>query len=353
LFHVASVSGRRLLSTSVVVVVAFVLAACGSGSDSGSSSESGTPEVTIGKAVDTIGFTTVEVAQAEGYFKEQGVSVKKQVLGGSSTAFAALQSGDIQFVTASSTALLNARASGVPLMAVAGLDYGVSMQLLASNDWIEAHDLSPDQPLETVMKGLEGAALGVISTTVEVYYDYLMQAADVDPEGFTYISLDGVSAALAALEHNQIDAFLLSPPSTFFAQEQGSGTIIASLSSVPELREMTYDILVVTSDYAEENPDVVESVATAMAMANNVMANDPESVLHVEKEHYPKMAEDVLLQSLKYVTFTPDGKMSEEGWEAAKQVAEQLGIDVSSVDVSPSGGVWTNDFISTEGLSSK
>jgi len=346
-----SVTGRRLLATAAVPVVALTLTACGGGGDAGSSSESGTTEVNIGKAVDTIGFTTVDVADAKGYFDDQGVKATTQVLGGSATAFAALQSGDVQFVTASSTALLNARSTGVPLTAVAGLDYGVSLQLIASNDWIKEHDLSPDQPLDTVMKGLKGAALGVISTTDEAYYNYLRQASGLDKEDFTYISLDSQQAALAAMEHGQINAFLLSPPSTFFAQDQGNGTIVGTLHDVPELSEMAYDILVTTEDYAKSNPDVVESVATAMAKADNVMANDPESVLDVETEHYPTMNEDVLLQSLQYVTFTPDGKMTEEQWNAAKEVAGQIGIKASSVDVSPEGGAWTNDFIKTEELS--
>jgi NitT/TauT family transport system substrate-binding protein len=340
-----------LLGLVATVVFGSVLAACGSGPNAGSSqAEAG---VTIAKAVDTIGFTTVDVAQAKGYFAKQGVSVKEELLGGSSTAFAALQSGSVQFVTASSTALLAAKAKGLPLEAVTSLDYGVSLQMIASDSWITTHNLSAQQPLNTVMKGMTGATLGVISTTDLAYSRYLSQAAGVDPDKFKIITLKTQAAALAALQHGQIDAFLLSPPNSFLAQAQGGAQIIATLHSVPELSRMTYDVLVVDSDYAKSNPDVVKSVATAMAMADQVMAKDPSSVLDVEKAHYPAMSDEVLLASLKYVTFAPDGKMTQDGWQAAKDISAQTGVaSVSSVDVSAGGGTWTNDYIKTGDLSS-
>jgi ABC-type nitrate/sulfonate/bicarbonate transport system substrate-binding protein len=345
---------RSLLTVAAVLAVGAVLTACGGGDGknaAGAGSDRPKTTVTIGKAVDTIGFTTVDVARAKGYFAKQGVDAKSQLLGGSSTAFAALQSGSVQFVTASSTALLNAKAKGVPLQAVASLDYGVSLQLIASNNWIKAHNLSANQPLATVMKGLVGATLGVISTTDLTYNHYLMQQAGVDQNKFKYITLKTQAAALAALQHGQIDAFLLSPPNSFLAQAQGGSQIIATLHSVPLLAKMTYDTLIVDSNYAKAHPDVVNSVATAMAMADNTMAKDPNSVLSVEKQHYPEMSDDVILQSLRYVTFAKDGKMTQEGWQGAKDEVVQTGnSSVANVDVSPNGGTWTNDFIKTGDL---
>jgi NitT/TauT family transport system substrate-binding protein len=336
------------------VLAAALLAACGSGPTPGSGAGGAAAEVTIGKAVDTIGFTTVDVADAKGFFTKQNVAVKSELLGGSSTAFAALQSGGVQFVTASATALLAAKAKGVPIEAVTSLDYGVSLQMIASNNWIKAHNLSSQQPLNTVMKGLSGATLGVISTTDLAYNRYLSQAAGVDPGDLKTITFKTQAAALAALQHGQIDAFLLSPPNSFLAQAQGGAQIIASLHSVPELSKMTYDVLVVASDYAKANPEVVKSVATAMAMADQVMLKDPNSVLDVEKAHYPSMSDDVLLASLKNVTFAPDGKMSQDAWQAAKDVSAQTGVEgASSVDVSSGAGVWSNDYIKDADLAAE
>jgi NitT/TauT family transport system substrate-binding protein len=307
--------------------------------------------VSIAKAVDTIGFTTVDVASAKGYFTQQGVSVTSSLLGGSSTAFAALQSGSVNFVLASSTALIAAKAKGLPLEAVASLDYGVSLQMLVSDKWSKAHGLSASQPLNTVMKKMTGAKLGVISTTDLTYDHYLEQQAGMDPGQFTYINISSQSAALAAIKFGEIDAFLLSPPSTYFAQAQGGASITASLHEVPQLASMAYDILVVDSGWATSHEAQVKAVATALARADNVMRSDPRSVLDVEKRHYPTMSDPVLLSSLKYVTFTPDGQFTPAMWNTAlTEYKSTTKSDVSGVNVADSGGVWTNQYIQKSGL---
>ena len=159
---------RPLAAPLGCAALAAVLAACSSAGPAPSASGGGPPaggstSVTIGKAVDTIGFTTVDVAKAEGYFAKAGLNVNEDLLSGSSTAFAALESGSVNFACASSTALISAKTKGLPLEAVASLDYGVSLQLLVSDNWIKAHHMSPGQPLGTVMREMVGAKLGVIS----------------------------------------------------------------------------------------------------------------------------------------------------------------------------------------------
>jgi NitT/TauT family transport system substrate-binding protein len=340
---------RKVPALAAAVAVGAVLTACGGpGNAAADGPGQGGTQVTIGKAVDTIGFTTVDVAQSKGYFAKEGVSTKEELLGGSSTAFAALQSGSVQFVTASSTALLSARTKKVPLQAVTSLDYGVSLQLAASKSWAKAHHLSPKQPLKTVMRGLTGGTLGVVSTTDLTYYHYLMKQAGGDQNQFKTIMIKTQAAALAAVQHGQIDAFLVSPPNSYFAQSQGQAEIIATLHSVPALKNMTYDVLVVSATYAKAHPDVVKAVATAMARADNTMAQNPASVLDVERKHYPKMSDDVLLQSLRYVTFAPDGKMTPDGWREVREQAEASDVpDASSVNVDENQGTWSNDYIET------
>ena len=352
--------GRRLSAALACACAVVVLAACGSGGGTqsatggpadgnGSSEALGT--VTIGKAVDTIGFTTVNVAEGEGYFAKEGVKVSDELLGGSSTAFAALESGSVNFVTASSTALIAAKAKGLPLEAVASLDYGVSLQLLVSDNWAKAHGLSAGQPLDTVMKKMVGGKLGVISTTDLTYDHYLEEQAGVNSNQFTYINISSQSAALAAVKYGEIDAFLLSPPSTYYAESQGGATIMASLHEVPSLANMAYDILVVDSDWAKNHTAQVKAVATAMAMADNVMRTNPQAILEVEKKHYPTMNNSVLLSSLKYVTFAPDGEFSSAMWqEALTEYTDTTKTGVQGVDVAENGGVWTNQYINKSGL---
>jgi ABC-type nitrate/sulfonate/bicarbonate transport system substrate-binding protein len=343
---------RRLPIVLACAAAVATLAACGANAGAAQGKGGGGGNITIGKAVDTIGFTTVDVAKARGYFAKEGLNVNEDLLSGSSTAFAALQSGSVNFVTASSTALLSAKAKGLPLEAVASLDYGVSLQLLVSDKWIKSHGLSPDQPLATVMKKLVGAKLGVISTTDLTYDHYLEEQAGVSSSKFTYINVDSQSAALAAVKYGEIDAFLLSPPSTYYAQSQGGAKVIASLHEVPTLAHMAYDILVVDSDWAKSHASEVSEVATAMAMADNAMSSNPQSVLDAEKQHYPTMTSSVLLDSLQHVTFAPDGLFTQSMWQEALNEFNHTEDDgAAHVSVSASSGVWTNQYIQKSKMS--
>ena len=80
------------------------------------------------------------------------------------------------------------------------------------------------------------------------------------------------------------------------------------------------------------------------------MRTDPQSVLDVEKLHYPTMSESVLLNSLKYVTFAPDGQFTADEWsKALSEYKDTTKANVSGVDISDSGGVWTNQYLQKSG----
>lgn len=342
---------RRLALAAASAAVAAAVAACApsvAASGPGSGSQGGGDGITIGKAVDTIGFTAVDVAKAKGYFGKAG-PVNENLLSGSSTAFAALQSGSVDFVTASSAALLKAKAKGLPLEAVASMDHGVSLQLLVSQKWIKAHGMTPGQSPGTVAKKLAGAKLGVLSTTDKTYDQYLAKQGGISPDSFTYINISGQSAALAAIQHGEIDAFLLSPPSTYYAQSQGDAKIMASLNEIPSLKNMAYDVLVVDTDWAKSHQSQVAEVAGAIAKADDTMSDDPQAVLATEKQHYPTMPASVLLDSLRHVTFAPGGRFTPAMWTAALDEFKQGGDASPGVDVSASGGAWTNSYLHSAG----
>src|ERR1700749_503912 len=132
---------RRLAAPLGCAALAAVLAACGSARAAPSASGGGPPAG---------GGTRGANGKAVGYCAKAGLNVNEDLLSGSSTAFAALESGSVNFACASSTALISAKTKGLPLEAVASLDYGVYPQLLVSDNWIKAHHMSPDQPLGTV-----------------------------------------------------------------------------------------------------------------------------------------------------------------------------------------------------------
>ena len=112
------------------------------------------PTVTIGKAVDTIPFTVVDVAVTEGYFKQNGVNVKEVLVSGSSAANAAMVGGSVQFACEAADPLMLARLHGVPIMAIDALDDGVGLQLVVSTRWLTKHPIPADATFKQKMADL-------------------------------------------------------------------------------------------------------------------------------------------------------------------------------------------------------
>jgi len=340
-----SLNRRRRICAALscsLLVAALGLTGCGSSS----SSSGGLPTVTIGKAVDTIGFSAVDVAEAMGYFKDAGVNVKTTLLQGSSQATAALQGGSIQFATLSSTALLLAASQGVKLQAVTSLDHGVSVQVVATKDWAAQHGITAGASLAQRMKGLEGAKDAAISSTGTSVLKLMMAQNGADPSKVDFVTVGSDAAGSAALGHGTLQVFVGSPPSTYYMADNADSQIVANATEVPAMKDMAYDILITDPSWAQGDSATATAVATALSRAENLMATDPEKVIALERQHFPSYSEKELMQSLEQVEWTKDGTFTQPMWDDAVKVSQQMGQLKGEVDTQENG-LWTNKYIDT------
>jgi NitT/TauT family transport system substrate-binding protein len=334
---------------SAALLAGTGLTAC-AGNSSASGHAAGLPTVTIGKSVDTIGFSAVDVAQAMGYFKDAGVNVNSELLQGSSQATAALEGGSIQFATLSSTALLLASSKGVKLQAIASLDHGVSIQVVTTKDWANQHGITPNQPLAQRVKGLEGAKDAAISSTGTSVLKLMMAQNGADPGTVDYVTVGSDAAGSAALGHGTLQVFAGSPPSTYYMVDNAGSEIIADATEVPAMKAMAYDIVIADPSWAQANKAAATAVATAIARAENLMATDPGKVIALEQQHFPSYSKDELMKSLANVQWTTDGTFTQSMWDDAVKVSQQEGQLSGSVDARENG-LWTNQYLDTAAMS--
>jgi len=332
--------------SSVLLLAGLGLTACGNSASASGGSGGKLPTVTVGKAVDTIGFSAVDVAESMGYFKDAGVNVKTTLLQGSSQAAAALQGGSIQFATLSSTALLLAASQGVKLQAVTSLDHGVSVQIVATKDWASQHGITSTASLAQRMKGLEGAKDAAISSTGTSVLKLMMTQNGADPGKVDFVTVGSDAAGSAALGHGTLQVFVGSPPSTYYMADNAGSQIVANATEVPAMKEMAYDILIADPSWAKDNSTTATAVATALARAENLMATDPDKVIALEQKHFPSYSKDELMQSLKQVEWTTNGTFTQPMWDDAVKVAQQMGQLKGTVDTQEDG-LWTNKYIDT------
>lgn len=328
---------RRLLLGLTVGSVLLTSVACGSGTSAAGET------VTIAKPVDTIGFTALDLAQQQGYFKQAGLNVKTVLLGGSSVANAALQSGSAQFATGASLPLLQARQKGLPLISVAAINFGVPLQLIAGKNLMSKVDSS--QPLNARLKILDGKTIGYVSATDGGFVDLLLKRAGIAASSVKKVAFDSATAAVTAATEGRIDAAIGSPPNTLAPVSEKKAAVIANVAEIHDYKEMTYDLLATTTSYVKDNAKTVQAVATAIAKADNFMRNPAniDTVLKLESAHYPKYPQSVLRESISLENYSPDGQQTAEQWNNAVKTYKDGGQITSGS--AQENVAWTNQYV--------
>jgi NitT/TauT family transport system substrate-binding protein len=330
---------------------ASVAAASGAGSSSATGAAGKMTQVTFAKAVDTFGLDVVNIAQMQGFFKKEGIDPKIEVVGNSTIADSALMGGQAQFTLVGSLPLLLGRSHNLPLISVNELDYGVPLQMIVSNKWIAQHHLSTSQSVQTRLKGLQGSVLGQIGPTDLDFFRYMMSISGVSSSSVRVVKMGSDPAAAAAIEKGVIDEFAVSPPQSLQVAAQGYGKILLNYKTIPQFRDMTYDLIVTSQPYAQAHPDVVGRVATAVGMADNFIRQHPKQSLADLEKLWPHLSPSVVQQSFHILTFASDGLQSAQRWQNAVNAFQTFGVIKGTV-AAPEGTVWTNQYVNKAALGS-
>jgi NitT/TauT family transport system substrate-binding protein len=312
---------RPVVALSSVMLMALGLAACGSGSDDGSSD--GGKELTkvsVGIASPTAQDADVILAKELGIFEKYGLDVDVKPLNGSSALAAAIKSNSIQIGEGDGTASATAILSGID-----EVFFGATLKVIPMQMWARKGITS--------VEDLRGKKLGAATP------GSLTQVATVDVLGQANMTLDDVelvhlsnpSAKFAALKSGAIDAALSNPPGGDVSASEGA-TMIFDASSIPNMSNG----YITLKKYAAENPDVLVAFLKATREAIVEFRNDPAQAKSIiakySKQTTPKF------QDIEYEYFAPlftlDPSIDEALLtESFKNATEAMGKDLSTVDV--------------------
>lgn len=306
--------------------------------------------MTIVQSVLTLSFAPSFIADAKGYYSEEGVDAKLVVVDGGAAANAALVGGSAQFAAQESASVPQLVQKGADVVAIQANVDTLTMNMVVRKDLAEKRGLSRNVPLEDRLRKLKGLKFGVTGpgAATDVYTRWYLRKVGLDPEkDATIISIGGGPALAAALEQGQIDAFQLSPPTPEQVVAKGSAIplINASRGDVPELK-FPYEVVSTTRKYLQEHPKIVRAVARANGRANNFIRKNPEESAKILQKYFGKIDPEILRQSLvNIVPAVPtDGKMTKEGWDNLIRVLQETGMLKGTMDTIE-GKYWTNDYL--------
>ncbi len=329
------------------VAALLALGGCSSeSSDSQSQSNTagaeGSQSVTVGLTyIPSVQFAPVYVAEDSGIFGEYDIDATIRHHGSDEALFTALQQGEEDITVASADEVLQARSQGLDLVSVGAFyhEYPVSVLVRA------------DSGIET-MADLAGHSIGVPVEYGSSWFGLLAALEDADlTTDDVDIQLIGYTQA-SALATSQVDAVVGFVNSDQIQLEQ-MGIEVVNLTS-----DMDWPLiaasLVTTREFAEENPELLTDVVSAITEGVQATIDDPETALEVTTNYDETLVnEETLSNAQAILTATIELWKSADGRADATQDLElwqQMGeflspiLEFSLEEVEIEQAV-TNDFV--------
>ena len=154
-------------------------------------------------------YTPYYVAQAKGFFREQGLEVSADGVAGVQE-LVQMANGQAQFASYTTFAVLSA-AKGRPLITVAELVDQYGMDVVLSNAALAKKHVSRSDPIAKRIEALRGMRIGITSvgSGADTFARYVFPKYGLDPDkDVVLVTLGSCAAEMAALQSGNIDAFL-------------------------------------------------------------------------------------------------------------------------------------------------
>lgn len=303
--------------------------------------------VKFAQSVPQMSFAPFEVAKALGFFEYQGVKIDFIQLQSGATALQAIQSGSIDIIDSASTEVAGGVAQGLDFQAIENTVM-MTLQFCTTKDWAAQHNITASSSIQDKMAAMKGAKIaitgpGAVSDKGARFL--LKKYGGLNPDTDTQIVQVGGAAAIpGALDANQIQGFLLSPPA---CGQTKNGFTLLEPSQVPEFANYVHEVVYAKKSWLSSHKAEAQAIATAVAMGNNYILKHPDAALTLLKKDFsavdPAVVETSFNNTIKPAV-KPDGKMDEAMWKSTNQVLIDAGIITTPISTAE-GTIWTNEYI--------
>jgi len=307
--------GRTLLA---VLLCALALPACGGDDDDGGSGGGGGSEPT------TLRVGVIPIADVaplylgidKGFFEEEQLKIEPQLAEGGAAITPAVLSGDFQIGFSNTISLLIAASKDLPVQIIS---QGVLAGTKESEAWADLLVLK-DGPVKDA-KDLEGKTIA--ANTLKNICEVTIKAS-LEKEGVAVDKLKFAEVPFpdmnAALEQKRVDGACVVEP--FVSQGKAGaarGIDPFYIRTAPDLTVATY---FTSTQYAEENADVVDRFVTAINRSLEYAQSHPDEVRRILLDYTeipPEAAEQI-----KLPVWRPD--LNEPTIELLAELSEKYGL---------------------------
>ncbi|MFC9910266.1 ABC transporter substrate-binding protein [Streptomyces sp. NPDC059862] len=317
---------RRPLAGLAVGALLLVTAACGSSDGSGESgkgtSSDGTTTVKVG-LIPIVDVAPLYLGQEKGVFDKHGLKLEMTTAQGGAAIVPGVVSGQFQFGFSNVTSLLIAQSTNVPVKAVA--NGNASTGEPGKDAW--AITVKEDSPIKSP-KDLQGkkVAINTLKNINETAVRASVRKAGGDPDKVEFVEL-AFDQMPAALDGGRIHAAMVVEPALATVKSQGGREIASPMVDVAP--DLTVAMYFTSTQYAQQNPDVVKKFQEAMAESLAYADSHPDEVREIITT-YTKIPAPVLEQ----VTLPKwPAEANRSSIEALQKLGEEDGLFDSPPDL--------------------
>lgn len=262
----------RLLGTILVgTVVAFAVVACGQqGGGQGSGEGGGQEEMTQIEIAVThypvvLHAVPYEVAQEQGFFKEEAIEVKRILPGeGGGTTVRNVLAGDLAFGDVSAAAAIQSYLSGAPVQIVSG-----TVNSVADFYYATRKDAPYNDPEDLIGKKWAFTNPGSITQTALLV---VLEELGIEPDSVELVAAGGLGEGLTLLKEGGVDAAPLLEP-TYSAEKDQWKTLFHFSDYVSQYQGTA---LIASPQLVEEDPELVKGFIRAYQKSIDWIYENPE-----------------------------------------------------------------------------
>jgi NitT/TauT family transport system substrate-binding protein len=281
-----------------------------------------------------LSMTPVYLAQARGFFAEEGLEVEVTPTSGGGPDIRALIAGEVDFSFTTGDNVILAYQEGKPLlMVMSGLNK-LFINWAMHKEAAKAKGITETSALQEKLKALKGLTVGVTNPaalTAHLAHFVIRKAGYVPQQDVNVIPVGAGPTWLAALENRKVDLALTAPPVPETAISRGFAIMFINNSKGedPSISEFLMENLVARPDTVKKDADLVRRMVRALVKANKwALSSTPEQVAEALKSTFAKTDPAIHLQGVKAVlpTLSQDGRTTERSVQLTQEVLEQAGL---------------------------
>ena len=298
-------------------------------------------EITIMLGGHAMSWAPTYIAEAMGYFEEEGVSAEiVSSPEGAPAAIAAVVSQSVFMAESGAAGQIAAIIEGAPVKWAIVSANGLAPELCASPEWLAEKGIDESSPLEDKLAALPGSRLNVFQPgdNLEQVYRFLWavyELGNIDTDGTEILSLSNIAGSLAALAQGSVDVIASTPPGCSQAEAQGIGeTFLRPMAEVEALRVIPASVGMINNADIEARPELVKAVIRALYRGNQLLIDDPEAAREILRAQFADTSEEdfeAIWQEQLAVRVPETMVIGQEQWDAFVEFRELQGSDVGDV----------------------